>query len=333
MPKRNMAQTTDPSILRQNRPAGARAAVCFCCDRRYLPYAAFAAGQIADLHPERAFDIILAGSEPLPDLPLLTRYGVRTLEIDMGNRFDGLRLDSRRTSAVYLRLALPGLLAKEYDRLLYLDSDIFVARSGIDRLLAVDMGGRAIGAVRDNTQWRTPARRPEQYRRFGWPSGPYFNSGMLLMDCDMFGEADLMDRCITFGQTHKDRLIGHDQTLLNCVLRGAWAEMSPRWNWQFTWASWIYALSEDARILHFIGPNKPWADRSGHFPQTITRPFHEFLTDHFPDTYSGGPPASPLRDGPRLTKSLLKHTASRKKMAAYLARFPDDYTFRDPALP
>lgn len=139
-----------------------------------------------------------------------------------------------------------------------------------------------------------------------------------------------MQSCIAFGRKHEDILIGHDQTLLNCVLEGQWAEMSPRWNWQFTWASWIYALSEDARIFHFIGPNKPWSDTSGRFPQFITRQYRDFLSEYFPESAGDASSRSPLGDGRKLTKSLAKHGLSRSKMKAYLDRFPDDITLVDP---
>ncbi|WP_424966168.1 glycosyltransferase family 8 protein [Dinoroseobacter sp. S375] len=321
---------TDVRLIQSNAPAAHRRAIGFCSDTRYLPFAAFAASQIAALHPERTFDIFIVSNEALPEIPVLARHGIRLLQVDMGTRFTGLRLDARRTEAVYLRLALPALLAETYDRILYLDSDIYCARDGMSTLLDADMLGSAVAAVRDNIQWRTPGRQPEQYRRFGWPSGPYFNSGVTMIDTEAFGQQDLEARCIAFGQEHKDRLVGHDQTLLNCVLRGAWAEMSPRWNWQFTWASSLFALTEDARILHFIGPKKPWQTHDGVFPGFITRAFRDFLATHFPDRCPEPAAQTPLQDRSKMMKSMGKHMLSCHKMAAYLARFPDDMVLQTP---
>ncbi|WP_424972131.1 glycosyltransferase family 8 protein [Dinoroseobacter sp. S76] len=322
---------TDVKLLKSSGAPIHDRAVGFCSDVNYLPFAAFAANQIAELHPDRDFDIFIASNEDLPQIPVLQAHGVRLLQVDMGTRFAGLRLDARRTEAVYLRLALPALLSAEYQRILYLDSDIFCARAGIGALLQADMDGTAIAAVRDNIQWRTPERRPEQYRRFGWPGGPYFNSGVTMIDTAQFRDSDLEARCIAFGREKKGILVGHDQTLLNCVLRGDWAEMSPRWNWQFTWASALYALTEDARIFHFIGPRKPWQCHDGVFPGFISRAFREFLEGHFPDRNPAPLPKTPLQDRRKLLKSLGKHMVSQRKMEAYLARFPDDMILQRPS--
>ena len=56
-------------------------------------------------------------------------------------------------------------------------------------LLGVDLGARVLGAVRDNMQWRTPSRRPEQFRRLRLPASPYFNAGVLLIDVERFNAA------------------------------------------------------------------------------------------------------------------------------------------------
>lgn len=313
-----------------SEPARARKAVVFCCDQNYLPFACLAASQIASAHPDRDFDICLCSDAPLSLPKTLDRFALRLINVDIADRFSGLRLDARRTHAAYLRLALPNALAAEYDRLLYLDSDIFFRHGDVSRLLDVDTKGHAIAAVRDNPQWRTPNRTPKQFKRFGWGTAPYFNSGLLLIDTEAFNQADLEDRCIGFGLEHKDRLVGHDQTLLNCVLRGDWAELSPLWNWQFTWASRLFALMEDAHILHFIGSSKPWNDEKGQMPLELNRAYADFCASHFPDQ-TVTVPKRPLHDPGRQIKTLLKHAASAGRTARYLYRFNGAYDVIAPA--
>ena len=101
-------------------------------------------------------------------------------------------------------------------------------------VLDADLGPHAVGAVRDHIQWRSPARRPTQFRRFGWPTAPYLNSGVMLMDLPACRAMDLLPRAVDLGRREKARLVGHDQTLINCLLRGAFAELSPVWNWQYS---------------------------------------------------------------------------------------------------
>ena len=96
---------------------------------------------------------------------------LRVCRIETDGVLCRLPADGRRTEAAYLRLALPAAFRHEYRRLLYLDSDVFPQDGDWQALLSLDLGGRAIGAVRDNLQWRRPRRRRDpitaRHRRSG----------------------------------------------------------------------------------------------------------------------------------------------------------------------
>lgn len=310
------------------RPAGARCAIVLCADDNYQPYAMAALQQISDLAPDHGFDLCLCNSDAMPQIPAsLSHLDVRACHVLVGDVFAGLRLDAGRTHDVYLRLALPAAFSNDYDRILYMDSDIFIQGGDFAGLLAVDMGAHAIGAVRDNIQWRTPGRRARQFRRLGMPARPYFNAGVLLMDVARYNEQDILARCMELGRTHADRMIRHDQNLYNGVLQGDWAELSPVWNWQYTWASRLLEGMADANLVHFIGSKKPWNHTGGELPLRFRRSYRRFLAQHFPDR------ALPQEDGvrpgingPFLRKALLKHLVTQGAMSRYLSRFDDDLT-------
>jgi lipopolysaccharide biosynthesis glycosyltransferase len=313
--------------LQAGDPGRADAAVVFACDNNYARFALLAAEQIARAHPERDFDICLCSDEDLHLPPGLARHGFRVCRVATGGAFEGLRLDPGKTDVVYLRLALPSAFAGQYRRLLYLDSDIFVQGGDFGALLRVDLGGHVLGAVRDNMQWRTPGRRPEQFRRLGMAQAPYFNAGVLLIDLERFNEAEILERCVVFGRRNRDRMIRHDQNLLNGTLQGAWAELSPVWNWQYTWASRFFETMADPHVVHFIGPRKPWKHAGGEFPLRFRRAYRAFLAEHFPDGPEvGDDGVVPMTNRAFLQRSLLKHLVSAHKMAAYVRRFPSDMT-------
>jgi hypothetical protein len=313
--------------LTASRPAGSRRAVVFACDGNYARYALFAASQIARLHPDRDFDIcICAMEETLAPAQGLERHGFRYCRIGTEGLFRGLNLDARRTEAAYLRLALPGAFAGDYDRLLYLDSDIFVQGGDFAGLMALDLGPRPVAAVRDNTQWRTPKRRPEQFRRLGLPTARYFNSGLLLIDVAAFERGRLLQRCLDFARAHEGRMIGHDQNLLNCVLQGDWAELSPLWNWQYTWASRLFEALEVANVVHFIGATKPWRDPEGRLPRRFRRAVATFLAEHFPDAEPPPPAPPPHADRAYLRRMLVKHLIASGAFCDYLDRFEHELT-------
>lgn len=311
-----------------SRPAAHRRAIMLCCDGNYLPFALSALEQISALSPDRDFDLCLCNSDALPPVPeTLAHLDIRVCRVEIGDAFAGLRLDAGRTADIYLRLALPAAFRAEYDRILYMDSDIFVQGGDFSALLKVDMGGHAIGAIRDNTQWRTPDRRPEQFKRLNIPTRPYFNAGILMMDVAAYNDQDILGRCVELGRANADRMIRHDQNLYNSVLQGDWAELSPVWNWQYTWASRLTEAMADANVIHFIGNRKPWKHIQGEFPLRFRRHYRAFLSRHFPERpMAPGDGLPPGQNVPFLRKMLIKHLLAHRAMARYLARFPDELT-------
>jgi lipopolysaccharide biosynthesis glycosyltransferase len=211
---------------------------------------------------------------------------------------------------------------------LSLDSDMLPLGGGIERLLAADLHGRALGAVRDNTQWRSPGRRAAEFREAGLPARPYLNAGCLLIDVERFNAEGLLERSVAL-LGEGGRLPYVDQLLLNLLLRGEWTEISPAWNWQFTWSTRFFASIAQPRILHFIGPRKPWADTRGELPPSVRAVYRDFQRRCYPDRPElslGDPdaacwPARPVR-------TFLRHAMGAEATRRYLLRFPSPWTTR-----
>ena len=315
--------TTSRVTVAASRPASARKAVIFCCDQNYLLFAAHAAAQISALTPNPDFDICFCFCERPVVLPdSLAHLNVRSCKIDVGDRFKGLRLDKGKSHDVYLRLALPEAFAGEYDRILYLDSDVFIQGGDFNALLDLEFAPYPIAAVRDNSQWRTPNRRPKQFKVLGLPTAKYFNAGVILMDVARYNEQDLLNRCVALGTENADRMIRHDQNLYNSVLLGAWAELHPTWNWQFTWSSRLFALQAEPNLVHFIGKTKPWNDPKAELSPRYARAMWQFAKQHFPEAKAfrtADVPWAP--DSAKTRKTLLKHLLSGGKFARLLRRF------------
>ncbi|MFT3974016.1 MAG: glycosyltransferase [Amaricoccus sp.] len=321
-----MAATEGVVTLDADRPAGFDRAVVFAADGAYLRHAAFAAAQLAALSPGRTFDICLCGPEMPPAVAGLAPLGLRRCRVGTAGMFDGLGLDPRRSAASYLRYALPDAFAGAYRRLLYLDADVFIQGGDFGALLEVDLGPHPLGAVRDNMQWRTPRRRTPSFARLGLPWASVFNSGMLLIDVAAWREREVLGRMLAFGAAHDPARIGLDQDLVNAVVRGAFAELSPVWNWQYTWASRLFEALDDAHVVHFIGPRKPWSHDGGELPLRFRRAYRAFFAEHFPEAPVGPDGVRPLANRGFVRRMLVKHLLSQGKLADYLDRFPDDMT-------
>ncbi len=306
-----------------------RTAVVMACDAGYAPYAFALADQIARAHPSRDFDICIFSTDLLTVPATLSRLDVLVEQVPPPNPFLGGLHQSRHGAGAYLRLLIPGIVEGRYVRVLYLDCDIWHQRGQLDKLIATDLYGAVLAAVRDNTQWRTPNRRVPEFRAMGRPARSYFNSGVLLIDVNRFVAQNVLGQCLSLWADHPAALTRHDQSLLNLVMDGNWAELSPVWNWQYTWSSRFFADLAEPRLTHFIGARKPWKDKDASLPPRFRRTYRDFITAHYPDRPDLAPidpdrfgwPDKPLR-------TFLKHLTSTHAMRRYLDRFPDPFTTR-----
>jgi lipopolysaccharide biosynthesis glycosyltransferase len=285
------AELPQPRLVTQNRPARSRRAIFFCLDNRYMPYALFLIGQIRAAFPAADFDICLVSDSPLAPHPLMQDHDLRLVQIDLGDLARFALVDARLGLAAYIRAFLPRLWADEYDRLLYLDADIFYQRGDIPALFDLNLGGAALAAVLDTKQWHKPQRPAQDLRPFDLPYCRYFNTGVLLIDVAAYNAQSVGERVLQLIAARGQDLQWHDQTAMNAVLQGQWAELPVQWNYQLNRKTMLWAGQFNVCFFHFIGARKPFYASYGPFSRRFTQPYRRFLAQHFPDL------APQVRDG------------------------------------
>lgn len=182
------------------------------------------------------------------------------------------------SEAVYLRLAIPEVLVNE-PVALYLDADVLVMRD-LRPLLRHRLQGAALAAVRDpHSPLVGVGLGQPGWRELGLPEGrEYFNSGVMLLDLEQCRRRAVFARAHQFLREHPDRAQLWDQDALNWAVNDGWLRLDRRWNTfavsalgqraeaHHRAAEPVVALSrlvadeQTAAILHFSGPEKPWAD-------------------------------------------------------------------------
>ncbi|MEF2893637.1 MAG: glycosyltransferase family 8 protein, partial [Akkermansia sp.] len=171
------------------------------------------------------------------------------------------------------RVFIPELLKEEKGNVLYLDIDVLVCRD-LTELFRTDLAGRAVGVVFEN--FSKPGSHFNERLDMPLSCTGYFNSGVLLMDVDVFRQKGLVRAVLDYAVSYRDRLTCPDQDALNGALCELTAPLHPRWNWhdgltrrilkndpaEKFWRGVTPRQAVEAAlepgILHYQGVHKPW---------------------------------------------------------------------------
>jgi len=155
------------------------------------------------------------------------------------------------TLATYYRLLIPSLI--QADRCIYMDCDM-ICRASLAPVWKTKLDDCIAAAVKDIDE-------DKQSERLSLSR--YFNAGFFLMDLKAMREERTQEQFFRFIEEHHDRIVMHDQDVLNCVLQGRIHELDMTWNCQVAKThkckeTGFHDLSRTANILHYVGHRKPW---------------------------------------------------------------------------
>lgn len=178
--------------------------------------------------------------------------------------FDDYPTNTYISTAAYNRILAAKILPSGMKRCLYLDADMIVI-GNIRELYNANMNNAAVGVIIDQSG--------DDIRHFNrldynWEKG-YFNSGLLLMDLDVWREKELSNKVLNYIDSHKSKLQFHDQDALNAVLYDYTYYFPMKYNMQFSFlyknpfiakSRWkdMCEAAEQPVIIHYTNKIKPW---------------------------------------------------------------------------
>lgn len=175
----------------------------------------------------------------------------------------GNTISSSITLSTYYRILLPYILPDEVEKIIYLDSDIYVNDS-IDKLWNFDINNFAIAGVPEPNQ-------DKKRERLGLPDRCYYvNAGVSIMNINMLREIDYPKKAIEYAYKNKNKIIYHDQDIQNAILYNLTTYIPHRWNMVDVYLykklplmdkshiDEILAYRDNPSIIHFAGYIKPW---------------------------------------------------------------------------
>lgn len=177
------------------------------------------------------------------------------------------------SEATYYRLFLADILPKDIDRAIYLDGDIICCGSLKD-LWNTDLGENAIAAIDDGDEGNYLI-----YNRLHYPPQyGYFNAGVLLLNLSWWREHNATKMFMDYIREHGDRILLHDQDVLNAVFYDKHLRLPFKYNvepcyyfapenirvdyWRYE--KEIVEAQNNPVLLHFSSLPKPWVVECDH---------------------------------------------------------------------
>ena len=165
------------------------------------------------------------------------------------------RVTPRRLNPiVYARLFLGDLLDPAIERVLYLDSDLFI-RTALDPIYFMDMKGHAIAAVVQPDRLHCIAGTDLRTRNAFSMAKPYFNAGVMLIDMAQYRGMDFAADLAAKVPATELAMFYYDQDMINFCFQSRILELEARWNLQNPEPA---HEAFDPAILHYSANAKPW---------------------------------------------------------------------------
>lgn len=207
---------------------------------------------------------------------------------------------------MYSRYLIPEL-KPELNKALYIDSDMIIT-ADIGKLFDCDLHGKPLAAVpyRDERPDLAHMRPADEHIELGLSKEHlYFNSGLLIFDCQQFRAKNWVDKLFEITGKYAKVLKYPDQDALNILVDSNYHVLDDEWN-AVVDINQLYGVTpaELPAVLHFTGGSntRPW--------MTLTCPYREIF-----DTYAAQTPFA----GNLYIKRLEFEAIEQKQLLAELA--------------
>ena len=208
-------------------------------------------------------------SERYMELAKKYKQQIKIYPVD-SSMFNDLPISNRYKKSIYFRLLFPSILSTDITTLLYLDSDIIVLKD-LSALMQTPLNSSACGVVED--QFSDDIRNKNRINKYD----TYFNTGVLLINLEVWRKQDITAKCIQFMHLHPELSVFPDQDALNIVLDNNIVWLDSIYNYQEglfcekgelmlhkdKWHK-VDRSIEDIAILHYTFSIKPWHKECQH---------------------------------------------------------------------
>jgi len=237
--------------------------VFFACDNNYVPFLAVAIKSMLDNASKDNFynvHILTDGllEENINKLKDNMTDNSRLIIDDMNdclsNYKDKLLVTLRDyySLAIFFRLFIAQLYP-DYDRAIYLDSDIVVL-GDISCFFDIDLENNVLGAIVDDVIYANKDLRFYVNNAVGINYKKYFNSGVLLIDLNEFRAQNILEKFLRLVECYNFETIVPDQDYLNILCENKVKFIDKSWDRMAIDENY----SGDLNLIHYNNYFKPW---------------------------------------------------------------------------
>lgn len=238
--------------------------IFFTVDNNYIPFLAVTLQSIVDnISSENLYKVIVLYKENMSkeNIEKINKYKRENFDIEfvdlkdkLGNIEEKLYTRDYYSKSTYYRLLIPEIY-KEYDKAIYLDSDI-VLLSDIANLYNIDLEDNLIGAAPDEAIANVKAFQEYAEKVVGVSTyHKYFNAGVLLMNLKELRNSRFQDKFIYLLETVKYS-VAQDQDYLNRICKGRVKIIDGSWDKMPIGGRIL--REDELNLLHFNLISKPW---------------------------------------------------------------------------
>ncbi len=240
--------------------------VFFSVDEKYAPYLSTAIASLIE-HSSKKYQYeinIVYHNLTLYSRRKLERLGdgkknIKIITTKMKNNLRGIsdRKETRLkadefTPTIYFRIFLPEMFP-QYDRAIYLDSDIIVLHD-VAELYDTDLEGNPLAACLDMSTFGNPLFARYFEDAIGISTKQYFNSGILVMNFKQLREEEFCEHFLYLLNFYDFDTVAPDQDYLNAMLKDRVKYLDMKWNTMPT----AEADEKNPYIVHYNLFFKPW---------------------------------------------------------------------------
>lgn len=168
-------------------------------------------------------------------------------------RFKNLRLSIEYiTVETYYRYLIPEVLPS-VNKVIYLDADILV-KGSIGELWDKDLGDNYIGGVEDSYIQDEGYKKQINFDE----NDLYINAGVIVMNLDLIRRDNKVVELFDNTEKWHDKVAYQDQDIINMTFKSKIKRLDGKYNFTSRDSIKYVDRYNDARILHFTGPEKPW---------------------------------------------------------------------------